>query len=138
MRQCHVLIVEDVEEIAEIEAAVVGRLGVADSTIVLSGDDAISTLGQRQFDLIILDLSLPDLPGQAVLDFLEQDAKLRAIPVIVVSANVDDLRQTAQLAKVLVKPVDFFEMVDVITKAVKTWQRMTASDQSGQPVQHVN
>ena len=42
---------------------------------------------EHEPDLILLDLSPPDLAGLAVLDRLKADVATRAIPVIVVSAQ---------------------------------------------------
>jgi signal transduction histidine kinase/CheY-like chemotaxis protein len=73
-------------------------------------------------DLILLDLHLPDLPGQKVLDQLQCDESTRKIPVVVLSADatpgqIERLKQ-AGAREYLTKPLDvteFFEVVEEIT-----------------------
>ena len=52
-----------------------------------NGRDGIDLARQRQPDLIVLDLSLPDMDGASVLGTLKADPRTSNIPVIVVSAQ---------------------------------------------------
>ena len=51
------------------------------------GQQALSTLSARPFDLILLDLIMPRMDGYQVLAELKSDDALRRIPVIVISAS---------------------------------------------------
>lgn len=51
-----------------------------------SGLVALSCVQQDHYDLILLDLLMPEISGLDVLVFLKADAKLRDIPVIMISA----------------------------------------------------
>lgn len=55
-----------------------------------SGRQALSLLQELTVDVILLDLVMPDMDGYQVLERLKADARLRPLPVIVISA-VDDL-----------------------------------------------
>ncbi len=46
------------------------------------------------FDLVFLDLEMPEMDGQAVLERMKADPALREVPVVVVSA-VDEVDRTA-------------------------------------------
>lgn len=50
-----------------------------------NGQDALVVLGEEQFDLLLLDLTLPDMHGFDVLRYLKK--KLIDIPVVVVTAS---------------------------------------------------
>ena len=52
-----------------------------------NGTSMFSILTENEVDLILLDLILPEMDGDELLELLKQDEKLRAIPVIVVSGN---------------------------------------------------
>ena len=65
---------------------------------------------ERRPDLVVLDMLLPDMSGQAVFDALQSDPLTRDVPVIACSASAyaEDIRAAlAQgLAAYLVKPLD--------------------------------
>jgi CheY-like chemotaxis protein len=65
-------------------------------------------------DLILLDVHLPDMPGDEVLDRLRADAASRRIPVVVISADATHRqaeRLTAAGARAyLTKPIDIRQL----------------------------
>lgn len=52
-----------------------------------NGPDGIDLVRQRQPDLVVLDLTLPDMDGFSILDALKRDPRTQAIPVMIVSAK---------------------------------------------------
>ena len=71
-------------------------------------------------DLILLDLHLPDLPGEAVLDALRGDPRTSAIPVLVVSADATPVRiqklRAAGAREYLTKPLDVQEFLETVER----------------------
>ncbi len=63
--------------------------------------DAREALAGRAFDIIILDVALPDGPGTLLLQALRSDG--RSIPVVIFSAQDADLTVSEQVAAVLTK-----------------------------------
>lgn len=53
------------------------------------GLDAIAVLDGSRPDVILLDLSMPDLDGLALLRFLREDVRWRSIPVVVITGSDD-------------------------------------------------
>ena len=56
---------------------------------ILHAEDGETGIGMalaEQPDLILLDLGLPDVDGQTVAAWLKQDARLRSVPLVVVTA----------------------------------------------------
>lgn len=87
MKKEHILIVEDELKIAELIRKYL-ILENYDSSHTISGANVISMVKQNAPDLIILDISLPDMDG------IEVCKKLRAftdIPVIMLTARVDEV-----------------------------------------------
>ena len=56
---------------------------------VNNGAEADAALGTHEFDLLILDISLPRLSGFEVLKRLKSSRKTQFIPVIVLSGSAD-------------------------------------------------
>ena len=83
-----VMLVDD----ADVERAatrwVLQRAGYA-TVEAADGLDAIAVLDGSSPDVILLDLSMPDLDGLALLRFIRDDARWRSIPVIVVTGFDD-------------------------------------------------
>lgn len=51
-----------------------------------NGKRALELLGEKNFDLVLLDILMPELNGYQVLQTLKADRKLRDLPVIMISA----------------------------------------------------
>jgi adenylate cyclase len=74
------------------------------------GGEALELLRQRHFDLMLLDVLMPELDGYGVLEELQHDPHLRDIPVIVTSA-LDELDSVVRCLEMgaedyLTKPVN--------------------------------
>ncbi|HOT92155.1 MAG TPA: pyridoxal-phosphate dependent enzyme [Anaerolineae bacterium] len=52
-----------------------------------SGTDGLDLVRQRQPDLVVLDLTLPDMDGFSILEKLKTDPRTSTIPVVIVSAK---------------------------------------------------
>jgi sigma-B regulation protein RsbU (phosphoserine phosphatase) len=55
------------------------------------GRQALDQLRKNRFDLVLLDVMMPEMDGYAVLEAMKSDPELRQIPVIVVS-GVDEIQ----------------------------------------------
>lgn len=86
IRMNSILIVEDDIEINKMLQTLLRKNGY-EVTSVFSGTEALLMLDRKSFDLILLDLMLPGLSGEKVLEQVNQEMQ---IPVICVSAK-DDL-----------------------------------------------
>lgn len=51
---------------------------------------ALASITESPPDLVLLDLILPRMSGFLVLETMREDARMRGIPVVVVSARSDD------------------------------------------------
>ncbi|HTU01332.1 MAG TPA: response regulator [Candidatus Sulfotelmatobacter sp.] len=118
-----VLIVED-------DGLVAGRmvqlLRKADHTPV-QAPDARSALREAldRPDLILLDLRLPDLPGEEILRQLKSEPRTAAIPVLVITGCQEAARdlkgaQRDQVADVLLKPVSGSRLCQAVDQALST------------------
>jgi CheY-like chemotaxis protein len=84
---------------------------------------------QHQPDLILLDMNLPDVPGQDVLRHLRDDDKTQSIPVIVVSADatpgqIERMLQ-AGAKRYLTKPFDVREFLSILDDHIPEAEALT-------------
>ncbi len=88
-----ILVIEDDPEIQYLLSVV---LDGDDREIVAVGDGATAqrALASGPFDLVLLDLILPDLDGRTLLTRLREDPATATVPVVVISARSDaDIRE---------------------------------------------
>ena len=93
----------------------------------MQGGLGLDLARQHLPDLILLDLHLPDLRGQEVLERLRNDAVTRDIPVVIISADAT-ARQINQLKAAgarsyLTKPLDISEFFRVIDETMRDRDR---------------
>jgi len=79
-------------------------------TTAKDGSEALRLVRSDEFDVILLDVVMPDLDGYRVLELLKDDPKLRHLPVVMVTA-VDDVASAVRCIELgaddyLSKPID--------------------------------
>jgi CheY-like chemotaxis protein len=117
-----VLVAEDYPDISQLVGDILKDEGY--QVIGVSrGADVIPTVLRCRPDLILLDLSLPDIPGNEVLQQLSANPQTCEIPVIIVSAYTDQLRRVPQVVSVVNKPFDLTTLVDAVQEARQTRHR---------------
>lgn len=84
-----VLVVDDNENNRDMLARRLQRHGLKVDTAV-DGRQALEFVRHRPFDLVLLDIMMPELDGYSVLQQLKADPQTRHIPVIMISA-LDEL-----------------------------------------------
>ena len=65
------------------------------SSEAANGREALAKLKEGNFDLVLLDILMPDLDGFQTLEFMKADPRLRHIPVIMLTA-LDDVESTVR------------------------------------------
>lgn len=104
----HVLLVEDEPVNAAVAQGYLTALGCT-SVWVQSGTDALARNAVESFDLILMDLSMPELDGFATCAALrERQRGMRRVPIVALTAHSsNDYRQTvlqADMDDILSKP----------------------------------
>jgi diguanylate cyclase (GGDEF)-like protein len=85
--------------------------------IVMSGRDAVERLNFVHPDIVLLDLSLPGVPGSKILERMRADQHLQSVPVVVVTAHAhiaDSLAVEPEL--VLLKPVSLTQLSELVQR----------------------
>ena len=131
-----ILIVEDDADINQIFAKIMTKQGY-EAVQAFSGSEAALRLfpngegkgrADKEFDLIILDLMIPGIPGEEILVRVREESD---IPIIVVSARsaLDDRVRFINLGAddYLVKPFEVEEVVARVNGALRRYRRNAGS-----------
>ncbi|MCX6048086.1 MAG: response regulator [Chloroflexi bacterium] len=96
------------------------RKGGYEVVTVVSGKEAISQLSQRDFDLAIVDIAMPEMDGITLLEKLRKEMGLVTLPILMLTASaLDEDRARAQSAGAtdfLTKPISSWELLDVVQR----------------------
>jgi CheY-like chemotaxis protein len=88
------------------------------------GSYALKPAGPRPA-LVLLDLNLPGMDGKRVLAIVKQDARLKKIPVVVLTTSRDerDVTQCYELgaSTYIQKPVDFDGLIAAVRRIKEYW-----------------
>ena len=89
-----VLVVDDDPLNRQLLSMSIGRLGHA---VIEAGNglEAIEALGRHPIDVVLTDIEMPEMDGYGLLEHRAGDARLKAIPFIVIS-GVDDMASIIQ------------------------------------------
>lgn len=117
MKPYSLLIVDDEERFANMLAMRLNLRG-CDCEVCYNGQDAIDIIQEKSFDLVLLDLRLPDIYGTDVLAGIKEiNAK---IPVIIVTAHgtEKDRQLCIQLGAYafMHKPLNIEELTPILKK----------------------
>jgi CheY-like chemotaxis protein len=108
-----VLVVDDVPANRKLLVELVKREGCS-AVAVPGGAEALAILASEPFDLVLLDMMMPEVDGLAVLAELQRHGRLPALPVVAVTASSDRTLRIAALnagaIDFLVKPLDLTEV----------------------------
>ncbi len=116
-----VLCVDDNDKNRRIAELLLGKLGL-DVTLCASGSEALGICATRAFDLILMDIVMPDMDGLETLQRLRAapDGLNSATPAIALTAKVaqDDIAAYVQggFASVSPKPINVAELVSAIAR----------------------
>jgi len=93
-----VLIVDDSKVMREMIVACLRPENGFAFTQAASGLEAIEKLSLKPFDLLVLDLNMPDIGGIEVVEFVRSQDTLRDLPIIIVTTRGDDESRAQSLA----------------------------------------
>ena len=112
-----ILVVDDSKLIREMVIASLRGLSNASFTQAASGLEAIEKLSLAPFDLVFLDLNMPDMGGVEVVEFIREQESMQDLPVVIVTTRGDEASRTRVLSagatRFMTKPFDPDEIVAV-------------------------
>jgi len=114
-----ILIVDDEPMIRDLLAQALSMMGQSVETCS-SGRKAIETFTEQPFDLVMLDVGLPDMDGFETMAAIQ--AQSPQTPVILISGDAADQSRDKALAKgacaYVVKPIRLEDLAETIREAL--------------------
>lgn len=119
-----ILIVEDDLSIAELEKDYLELAGF-ETTICTDGVEALNTIKANEFDLLILDVMLPQIDGFSILRSIQE---YKDIPVLMVSAKKEEIDKIKGLTlgadDYITKPFSPGELVARVKSHIQNYERI--------------
>lgn len=133
-----ILIVEDDADINRLLSTLLSQKGYQ-TTAAFSGSEAKLLLSAEDYDLILLDLMLPGIPGDTLL----QNIRSRSVvPVIVISALADTQEKIATLHDgaddYITKPFEKAEVLARVEAQLRRYKQFASSMETDKPVVYRN
>lgn len=111
------VVAEDYPDISQLVADIFRSEGYY-VVSVSRGGDVMPAVMKYHPVVVLLDLALPDMPGNEVLQQLTMNPETDKVPVIIISAYAERLHRVPQVRAVVNKPFD----IDTLLKAAREAQ----------------
>lgn len=92
------LVVDDSKVMREMIVACLRPESELAFTQAASGLEAIEKLSLQRFDVVVLDLNMPDIGGIEVVEFVRSQDTLRDLPIIIVTTRGDEASRARALS----------------------------------------
>jgi CheY-like chemotaxis protein len=115
------LVVDDNRLNSRLVEIFLARLGWQ-TVVVDSGAQALAMLRERSFDLVILDLRMPQMSGEQVCRAIRDDLGLTSLPVVAYTAHSMPEERGRMLANgfsgLLIKPISFADVRNICAEVI--------------------
>jgi len=115
-----ILVVDDEDLIRELVQACLEDLAGWETMTAASGEECLQVAQTKQFDAILLDMSMPGMDGYEVYERLQSNPMTRSIPVILLTAKVlpsdRDRFEKMGVAGVIAKPIEPTTLTEAIAE----------------------
>ena len=120
MKRKRVLVVDDSAAMRTLVTTTIEALGDFAIDEAKGGVEALSLLNHAAYDVILLDINMPDLHGLELLGFIRQNPRNKATPIILISTESTERDREKGLAlgasAYVVKPFTPEELAAHVTR----------------------
>ena len=115
----HILVVDDQKDVANLYKTIIESANHK-CTVAYSGKEALSVIKKTRFDIILLDIAMPDIDGITVLKKLSEYPNFSESKIIFVTAELPNGQTKETLTRlgaknVVIKPINKREMLKLIS-----------------------
>ena len=122
MRRPRALVVDDSPTVRRQLTLALHQMGV-DCDALASAHEALAALGQRRYEVVLVDVMMPELDGFALTRQIKRDRTLRAVPVVILTSRSStfDLARGALAGcnSYLVKPVSLRSLRATVNRQIR-------------------
>ena len=114
----NILLVEDIELNVMVAKALLEKLGQR-VDVAMTGTEAIDKARKQQYDLVLLDIQLPDMTGFDVAEVLHEEELCTGTPIVALTANVIKKREEYLqngMDDIIAKPIKKSRIVEVFNE----------------------
>ncbi len=113
-----ILIVDDSEMTRRLISTAVRTIGNVEFEEARDGFEALQKLPTKAFDLLFVDINMPNINGLELIDYCKQSDQYKHIPIVIISTE-DSLRDQQKgielgASDFLMKPIRLDRLIDVI------------------------
>jgi two-component system aerobic respiration control sensor histidine kinase ArcB len=115
VKNLQILLVEDIELNVMVAKALLEKLG-QHVDVAMTGQEAIDKARDKEYDLVLLDIQLPDMTGFDVANVMHEESLVEQTSIVALTANVIKTRQEYLdngMDDVIAKPVKKSRIIEV-------------------------
>ena len=117
-----ILIVDDSEMTRRLISTAIRRFGDIEYEEARDGFEAIQKLAAKEFNLLFVDIIMPNINGLELIDYCKQSEHYQQIPIVIISTE-DSLRDQEKglalgASDFLMKPIQLDRLVEVIKHTI--------------------
>ena len=135
--QDHILLVEDDQSICEMVEKYLTKEGFSITT-ANDGEQAIVQFSQGSFDLILLDIMLPNLDGLEAMKIIREKS---SIPIVIMSAKDQDIDKALGLGlgadDYISKPFSMIELLARVKAAIRRATKYSSHQEKAENIIHI-
>ena len=114
-----ILVVDDNEEITEVISFYCNSKKDIDCQVINDGPQGLERIREENFDLILLDIAMPEFSGWDIIQSLKQDRLIESKNLVIFTASsnqklLNDIKNSG--LKVFKKPCSLDDLVELIEK----------------------
>ena len=133
----HILLVEDDQSICEMVEKYLTKEGFSITT-ANDGEQAIVQFSQGSFDLILLDIMLPNLDGLEAMKIIREKS---SIPIVIMSAKDQDIDKALGLGlgadDYISKPFSMIELLARVKAAIRRATKYSSHQEIAESIIHI-
>lgn len=130
----NILLVEDIELNVMVAKALLEKLGQK-IDVAMTGTEAIDMARANQYDLILLDIQLPDMTGFDVARTLHEEDLVMQTPIVALTANVIKKREEYLqngMDDIIAKPIKKSRVIEVFNELFSQQESVTHTADASQ------
>ena len=119
-----VVCIDDAQEMVDLVTLILGRQGMK-VTGAIGGRQGLQMIAEVEPDLVLIDLSMPEMDGWEVYQSMQANADMKDIPVIIVTAKAESIDKVlglrvAHVDDYVTKPFSPDQLVESVNRVMDT------------------